>query len=398
MSELPAPLVAHLIYQLGTGGLENGLVNIINRSPAGRYRHAIVCLTTSEPFAQRITAPDVEVIELRKRPGTDLAAYRRLRRELKRLAPAIVHSRNLAALEAQLATLWMPGLRRVHGEHGRDIFDLEGRNPRYRLLRQSLRGMIHRYVAVSEDLSRWLQRDIRVAPQRVRQIYNGVDRQRFHPGMPPPGLLPPGFMPREGGILLGAVGRLAAVKNHASILRALARLFDRAPGLRERLRLVLVGDGPLTDELQQRVVDLGLERQVLLAGEREDIPDLLRAMDVFLQPSLGEGVSNTVLEAMATALPVIATRVGGNPELVKEGVTGFLVPVDDDAALADTIARAVASPSLADMGQRGRERVLHEFVWERTVDAYLSLYDEVLAQTGARGAGSPASSGVGRIR
>ncbi|MBN7797447.1 TIGR03088 family PEP-CTERM/XrtA system glycosyltransferase [Parahaliea mediterranea] len=398
MSESRAPLVAHLIYQLGTGGLENGLVNIINRSPADRYRHAIICLTTSEPFARRITAPGVEVIELRKRPGTDLAAYRRLRRELARLSPAIVHSRNLAALEAQLATLWLPGLRRVHGEHGRDMFDLEGRNPRYRWLRRALRSVIHRYVAVSEDLAGWLERDIRVPRQRIRQIYNGVDRERFYPGTPPPALLPPGFMPREGGILLGAVGRLAQVKNHAGLIRALARLFEGAPPLRERVRLVLVGDGPLAGELQQLVAELGLDGQVLLAGERDDIPDLLRAMDLFLQPSLGEGVSNTVLEAMATALPVIATRVGGNPELVTEGATGYLVPVDDDAALAAALARALESPSLPEMGRRARERVLGEFVWERTVDGYLSLYDEVLAPARAGGAGSPASSRAGRAR
>ena len=122
------PLVAHIIYALATGGLENGLVNIINRAPSDRYRHVIICLTTADDFAQRITAQDVEVIELHKRPGYDLSCYWRLRQLLRELRPDIIHSRNMAALEAQLCSLGMCSVKRVHGEHGRDVNDLDGSN------------------------------------------------------------------------------------------------------------------------------------------------------------------------------------------------------------------------------------------------------------------------------
>ncbi len=173
------PLVAHIIYALGTGGLENGLVNIINRSPPGRYRHAIICLTTAEAFAGRLTVPDVEVIELHKRPGHDPAIYLRLWRTLRRLRPAIVHTRNLAALETQVLGLLFPGCKRVHGEHGRDVSDLDGSNRKYQWLRRLLSPLIHRYIAVSQDLAQWLVSTVRIAPGKVAQIYNGVDHSRF---------------------------------------------------------------------------------------------------------------------------------------------------------------------------------------------------------------------------
>ena len=133
------PLVVHIIHELGTGGLENGLVNIINRSPPGRYRHAIVCLTRAGEFATRISAPDVQVIELHKRPGHDFGLYWRLLRALRMLRPAIVHTRNLSTLEMQFVAAVLPGVKHVHGEHGRDVFDLHGTNRKYNLLRKAAR-------------------------------------------------------------------------------------------------------------------------------------------------------------------------------------------------------------------------------------------------------------------
>ena len=179
--EAAGPLIAHVIFRLDFGGLENGLVNLVNRIPDTRYRHAIICLTAAEAFAGRLTAPDVEVIELHKRPGHDPAVYLRLWRTLRRLRPAIVHTRNLAALETQVLGLLFPGCKRVHGEHGRDVSDLDGSNRRYQWLRRLLSPLIHRYIAVSRDLARWLVSSVRIAPGKVTRIYNGVDHSRFTP-------------------------------------------------------------------------------------------------------------------------------------------------------------------------------------------------------------------------
>lgn len=374
-----APLVVHIIHALGTGGLENGLVNIINRTPVGRYRHAIVCLTTASEFAQRITATGVPVIELHKREGHDLGLYWRVWRTLRDLRPAIVHTRNLATLEMQFVAALLTGVKRVHGEHGRDVFDLDGSNRKYNLLRKAARQVVQQYIAVSSDLEHWLVHTVGVPPERVAQIYNGVDRVRFRPRINErPDLAPPGFLPTDA-VVVGTVGRLAAVKNQESLLRAFARVLQQQPDLAARLRLVLVGDGPLAGRIRDGVTQLQLGDPVWLAGDRQDVPQLLQSMDVFVLPSLGEGISNTLLEAMATGLPVVATRVGGNPELVADGENGLLVPVADDEALAAALEALAQDAALrARMGTAALERVAERFDWDRTVSDYMKVYDRVL--------------------
>ena len=167
------PLIVHVLYALGTGGLENGLVNIINRTPPNRYRHALVCWTGAGAFASRIVREDVPIIALGCRPGHDFSLYARLWSTLRSLHPAIVHTRNLAALEAQIPALFLRDVGRVHGEHGRDIFDIDGSNRKYNALRRIIRPIVHRYIAVSQDLAGWLEGVVGVRPTRIAQIYNG---------------------------------------------------------------------------------------------------------------------------------------------------------------------------------------------------------------------------------
>ncbi|MEZ5504078.1 MAG: TIGR03088 family PEP-CTERM/XrtA system glycosyltransferase [Halioglobus sp.] len=388
------PLVAHLIYALSTGGLENGLVNIINRTPPGRYRHVIICITTADEFAERITAKDVRVIQMRKPPGQSPGFYLRLWRLLRELRPEIIHSRNLAALEAQLAGLGCPGVRRVHGEHGREINDLDGRNWKYLALRRVMRLFIHRYIAVSRDLQQWLLDVVGVAPGSLQQIYNGVDFDRFSPGsVKPLALLPPHWQGLDDMLLAGTVGRLTPVKDQQLLLRAIAELRKTRPDVFRRVRVVLVGDGPLRQALADTVRDLDLGQQVWLAGDRDDVPELLAAMDLFVLPSLAEGISNTVLEAMACGLPVIATAVGGNVELVEEGFNGRLVPVGDARALALALGQLLQDESeRRRLGNNARQRVLERFEWGRCVDAYLAVYDGLL-QPEARRLGNSARTG-----
>jgi sugar transferase (PEP-CTERM/EpsH1 system associated) len=387
MSGQELPLVAHIIYALGTGGLENGLVNIINRTPPGRYRHVIICLTCADAFSGRLTVPDVQIIELHKKPGNDPAVYWRLWRTLRNLRPDIVHTRNLAALETQILGVFMPGVKRVHGEHGRDIHDLDGSNRKYRLLRRALRPLIHRYVAVSQDLANWLAGPIAVRRGRICQIYNGVDQAVFRPRQTSrPDVLPAGFLPVGDAAgefcVLGTVGRLAEVKDQGTLLRAVALLLRDRPDWRGRLRLVLVGDGPLKDQLLEQVQQLSLSEVVWMPGDRNDIAALLQAMDVFILPSLAEGISNTVLEAMATGLPVVATAVGGNPELVEEGATGYLVPPEDALALCAALLALMESPATrSSMGRRALSRIQDHFNWDNTVASYLGIYDELLGRS-----------------
>jgi len=381
------PLVLHVLYRFDVGGLENGVVNLINHLPAQRYRHAVLAIdSVATTFAQRITRPDVLLHALHKPPGHALSQYPRIWRWLRELAPDIVHTRNLAALELQLPA-WLAGVAaRVHGEHGRDMADLDGNNVRLQRLRRLYRPLVHQYVALSRELQTYLVDKVRVPPSRINQIYNGVDTQRFRPGKagePAPAGCP--FTPGRHW-LVGTVGRMQAVKDQPTLVRAFVQALQRQPAQRERLRLVLVGDGPLLAECRALLDAAGLTDLAWLPGERSDIPELLGALDCMVLPSLAEGVSNTILEAMATGLPVLATDVGANADLVLHGQTGEIVAPADVAAMADALLRTAADPGRAQaMGRAGRAEVERRFSLTAMVDSYADLYDRLLAQSGRHG-------------
>ena len=376
------PLVAHIVYRLDYGGLENGLVNIINRMPEGRYRHAIICLTRYSDFRKRIKRPGVQVFALNKREGKDLLAYWRLWRLLRRLRPAIVHTRNLAALDC-VPVAFLAGVKgRVHGEHGRDIFDIDGQNKKYILLRRLCAPFVQTFIPMSRDLERWLERTVRIGTGKIRQIYNGVDTDRFHPPAGAKEALPD-TAPADGdSFVIGTVGRMEPVKDPGTLIDAFAILVDAMGSAGARLRLVLVGDGPLRPALEQKVRDMGLATQVWFAGARNDVPAVLRRLDLFVLPSLAEGISNTILEAMASGLPVVATAVGGTPEIVSDGRTGTLVPPADAGEMARAMGRYAADRDLAQChGREARARLENEFSLSEMVNRYLAVYDAVSTRT-----------------
>lgn len=365
------------------GGMENGLVNLINHTLPDRYQHAIVSLTDSTNFRERIQCRDVPIISLHKRDGQDSSLYGRLRQVLRGLRPDIVHTRNLATME-YLVLAAFSGIRcRIHGEHGRDMYDPDGTNLKYNLFRRAIRPFVHRYIAVSADLASWLVHTVGVRHDRVRRICNGVDVGRFRPRREPRQVVGPQGFATCGSIVVGTVGRLEAIKDQLTLVRAFLHLISNDSDLRGLLRLAVIGDGSLREEAQALASTAGAESVVWFSGERDDIPELMRGLDLFVLPSLREGISNTILEAMASGLPVIATSVGGNPELMVGGETGMLVPPSDSIAIADAIYSYVKDPGkLERHGQAGRKRVEENFSIEKMVEGYLRVYDEVLAERG----------------
>lgn len=380
-----APLIVHLVYRFDTGGLENGVVNLINHMPASAYRHAVVALTEVVPaFAARIRRDDVQYLSLHKPPGHGVKLYPRLLQLFRELQPAIVHTRNLAALECQVPAALAGVPVRIHGEHGRDAHDPDGSVRRYQWLRRAYRPFVHRYVALSRELAHYLEHRVGVPPQRIAQIYNGVDLTRFDRGSATR-FAPPGCPFSDPALfVVGTVGRMQTVKAQPLLAQAFVRALQMQPALRERLRLVMVGDGPLRADAQAVLDAAGVRDLAWLPGERADVPDVMRGLDCFVLPSLAEGISNTILEAMACALPVLATAVGGNAELVVtagKGQTGRLVPAGDVAALAaGLIAMSADAAAAVEMGRAGRERVERQFSLRSMVASYQSLYDRLLAE------------------
>lgn len=373
------PLIAHVVYRFDVGGLENGVVNLINQLPRESYRHVVVALTEITEFSERIRRDDVGFVALNKRPGHGFRLFPRLFQLFRAMQPAVVHTRNLAALEASVPA-WLAGVPvRVHGEHGRDMGDLDGTSRKYQRIRRLYRPFISHYVALSKDLEQYLGRDVGVELARIAQIYNGVDTARFSPAAKGRARIEGCPFTDEDLWLVGTVGRLQQVKDQVTLAEAFVRAVKRGPAMAQ-MRLVMIGDGPLLTRVEKVLDQAGMRSLAWLPGARDDVPEILRGLDCFALPSLAEGISNTILEAMACGLPVVATRVGGNPELIEDGMTGRLVPQANAEAMAGALFHYYDDPVLARRhGRAGRQLVLQRFSLDRMVSDYLSLYDGLLA-------------------
>ncbi len=373
------PLVAHIVFSFDYGGLENGVVNLINGLREDAYRHAIVALTTAYGFEGRIRKRGVEVHTLNKRDGKDPSAYLRLFRLLRQLRPSVVHTRNIGTIEGALLAR-LAGVRRcIHGEHGWDVFDPDGSSKKYRVLRRVANPAINRFVTVSRELEQWLTSKVGIAADKVQRICNGVDTERFRPGsasarrLLPPGILSPNAM------VVGTIARFSPIKDPLNLVQAFIEARSASGG--EELRLVMIGDGPLRGEAETRLREAGLIEMAWLPGSRDDIPELLREFDVFALGSLREGISNTVLEAMSTGLPVIATATGGTRELVENNATGLLVPPADPSALAASmIAYGREAQLRRAHGSAGRARAVRDFSLQRMLADYDALYRQCIIQ------------------
>jgi sugar transferase (PEP-CTERM/EpsH1 system associated) len=375
------PLVLHLVHRFAVGGLENGVVNLVNGLDHDRWRHAVVALTDVDPaFSRRLQRPDVPCLSLQKPPGQSIWQFPQLWHLFRALRPSVVHTRNLAANEMQIPA-WLarvPG--RVHSEHGRDIDDVQGTNRRHILMRRLARPFVGHYIALSRDLSDYLQRQVAVPPGRVTQIYNGVDAQRFSPAAGPRAIQGSPFN-RDGLWLVGTVGRMVEVKAQTLLTEAFIAVLQQEPALRDNLRLVLVGDGPLRAVCAEMLAAAGMSSVAWLPGERADVPEVMRGLNCFALPSLVEGVSNTILEAMASGLPVVATSVGGNADLVVDGETGLIVPSGRAQALVPALLALAGNPGrAAEMGRRGRMVAVERFSLPAMVAAYQDVYDRVLGR------------------
>jgi sugar transferase (PEP-CTERM/EpsH1 system associated) len=262
----------------------------------------------------------------------------------------------------------------IHGEHGREAADPDGLDRRRNRLRRLVAPLVSRFVTVSLDLRRWLVTTVKLPPDKIVTIHNGVDVSRFSGGDPRAGRGVLGLSSRD--IVVGAVGRLDPVKDHAGLVEAFGALHAVLP----ETKLVIVGEGPCRLAMERRIAELGLSGHVCLPGLSRGVPDVLRGFDVFVLPSLAEGISNTVLEAMATGLPVVATRVGGNPELVEHGKTGTLVTAREPRELTAAIRAYVDDSALrARHGEAGRRRALEHFTIDRMAEAYRALYASLTA-------------------
>ena len=363
--------VMHFVYSFGFGGMEVGVAKLSNAIDPATVQVSICSGRPSETLKYRLR-PEVRFFELGRRPGNDPGLILRLARLLRRERPHILHTHGWATLwEGLLAARLARVPFVIHGEHG----TLQLGAARVKAQRLAWKR-VDRVLSVSSRLAERMARDVGFPVERIHVIRNGVDTARLHPGHRNAARAEFGLSPGE--IVLGTAGRLVPVKDQATLLRALAILKQRGLSFTG----LIAGKGPLLDELTGLAASLGLT-DVRFLGNRPDVERVLAALDVFLLTSESEGLSNTIQEAMATGVPVVATHVGGADELVAHGVTGVLVPAKRPDALADALEPLMTTAPLREqMGQAGRRRAEEVFALDRMVDEYVQVYRDV-AHSGA---------------
>jgi glycosyltransferase involved in cell wall biosynthesis len=327
--------------------------------------HRVSVISVAPPpdgaLASEFAKADIAVDRVAKRTGFDLTLPPRLARAFRKLDADIVHTHNPQPLIYSSAAARLAGAVSIHTKHG-----LNPGSSRQRWLRRGAARLVSAFVAVSQPTAAQARQQRDCAPSRLHVIPNGIRLDRFAPN---PALR--AEVRAELGLadawVVGTVGRLDDNKNHLMLIRALQ------PHLGPRVKLVIVGDGPMREQLAQTVARLPDPGSVILTGQRMDVPRLLPAFDVFALPSSTEGLPLVVPEAMAVGLPVVATAVGGLPEVLDDGVTGILTAVDQAQITAALLS--LRDPVRAEaMGRAARIAALERFGAERMVDRYLALY------------------------
>jgi sugar transferase (PEP-CTERM/EpsH1 system associated) len=371
-------IIGHVSYGFGDGGTERGLVNLVNYGDRERFHHVILCLTRAGHFSQQLTPANCELIELQKRNGNDFRLPGRIAAAARRCRLDILHARGWPAMVETAVAALLAGVKAtVYGFHGKTMKDLQRVTLKRRWAQILMIRCYDRIVTLNRRMRSDLAVECNLPQDRIHIIGNGVDVDVFRPRIDRTFLRATFDLPCDR-FIIGSIARLDPIKNHEVVIRALSRLKDH-----ERSPLfLLVGDGCHGPALARETQRLGLDRDVILFGYSDRIPELLNCMDLFIQPSFYEGFSNTIIEAMACGLPVLATDTGGTPDLFTEGSEGFFFSPEDDGALASRIVQLQRDEYLRRiMGERARYRVLEHFSVSDVIRRYQSMYADLAENT-----------------
>ena len=362
--------IMHVLDNLGKGGLENGLANLIENLDPGRYEHVVCAVRRLGPNADRVQAAGARVMCLQKPTGRQFQAGI-LRGVIREVKPDVVHSRNWSAIEAVLAGRWAGCRAVIHGEHGLEA-DTSAKEPWRRSgFRRFAFELAHRVLSVSGQLRDLHAQRTGFPARRITVIHNGVDSERYRPDEAVRARVRAEFGIREGQFCIGCVGNLTPAKDYLTALKGI-NAFD-ASGC--DWRLIVIGEGSERSRLEEFVnAHPEWRHRLTFLGLSHRVPELLAAVDAYLLSSVIEGVSNSLLEAMASGLPVVATAVGGNPEVVIDGESGLLFPAGDFNSLAKSLRSLREDPQLRSaLGRQARRRVREEF----SINAMVRQYEEV---------------------
>ena len=361
--------VAHVTFDMRIGGAEQVILNLVKNTDHSLYDISILCLDRPiGPFGISLQNNGTKVVSFARRPGFDIELIRTLRRYVLSHCIDILHCHQYSPYVYGVLAAMGTKCRVIFTEHGR--FHPDQRKLKRILINPLLSRITDHITAISMATKNALVRYENFPPGKIRVIYNGIDDTRYR-------LLPdPNFKESLGlpasGFILGTVARLDSIKNQALMIRGLRTVLQTCPDT----YLLLVGDGPERERLEKLAADLQLSSHILFTGFRQDTHHFYKIMDIFLLTSFSEGTAMTLLEAMASSLPCIATGVGGNPEIVQDRETGVIIANDNEDALAQSIlALHENKDQLRNLGLAGRRRFEEHFTVRKMVGEYQKIYD-----------------------
>ncbi len=366
--------VCHLVYSFDIGGLERVIANCIGALDKNAYRHSIIALTEVGDFISEIDGV-VEHYSLNKKSGHDFLIHLKLYKILKEIRPDILHSYNLSTIEYQWLTSFLDIQLRIHAEHGRDSYDMNGTVKKYQLLRRVMSPFIDHFVTVSQDLHHWLRYDVLIPEKKLLLITNGIDTDYYRPDdikSEHKGIY-------KGKFIFGHVSRLHPIKNQEFLIESFNKACTLSSSFRESCLLIIVGDGPDKDKLKKLVDNNeNLKDKIIFTGSKSNVREYYSIFDVFVMSSLAEGVPMTLLESMSMGVPHLVTSVGGIKEVVEEGITGIsLCDEDKDTYHEKMVELFENKNNLTTLSQNSRLRVTSSYSQKNMVGSYNRIYKTV---------------------
>jgi glycosyltransferase involved in cell wall biosynthesis/peptidoglycan/xylan/chitin deacetylase (PgdA/CDA1 family) len=380
--------VLYVIWSLGLGGAERVVINLAKGLDKNKFNAAVCCLNDKGQFAYELEKEGIEVIALNKKGAFDIAVIFSLISVIKQHRIDVVHTHLWGAnfwgrIAAKLARVKVI----IATEHNEDVW----KNGFYRFLDKKLQNSTDKIIAVSNSVKEFYVSKVGISSDKIQVIHNGIDVGEAHSSSAHELIslraknhthdaIRKEFGIKDDEIILGVIGRLVPQKGHKYFLLALKELLNN-----HKVKGLIVGSGPMEEELKQYSKDLGFNGSVVFTGLRKDIPELLNSIDIVVMPSLREGLPIIALEAMAQGVPVVATNVGGNTEVIKQNETGILVEPENETDLVNALGRLLGDKKLLQkMGENGLLRVKELFSLENMVEQTEELYTECLAKKGMK--------------
>ena len=365
--------IAHLINFLSPAGKEIGIIKLLNNMNEDRFKGYLIVLDKVWDTLMLDTEKS-ELISLNKKRGNDPVLPFKLAYMLRKHKIDILHTHSWGTLvEGIVAGKLARTPVIIHGEHG--TFHKTGKR---RLVQNIFWKKADGLLSVSSILARNLEKTIGLPENSFETIMNGVDTDRYCPDATARKAIRDEFDVKENETLIGTVGRTIKVKNHPLMIEAAHLLKER----NLPFKMMIVGDSPMysiLDELKQKIKDYQLSKHVLFIGSRSDIHRVMNAFDIFTLPSLSEGCSNVIQEAMATGLPIVASNVGGNPELVADGENGYLFKNNEARDFAEKLELLIGNPETRiTMGAQSRDKAVQKFSLKVMVQSYENFYEKAI--------------------